>query len=196
MDRIVKDESYYIKALKKGSYEAFDIVYDMYSSRLYGYCYQYTKSHEDTQDIVQEVFAALWRYRESIRDENTILYFLFQIAKNRLINRFRSQVNSPVFEEYVSYCDELKHSVNDTSRLVEFDDFKQKIKHIKSKLPSMQRKIYEYSREQELSNKEIAGLMELSEQTVKNQLSLALKVFREKLADYKYISLLIALFYH
>lgn len=196
MNRQVKDESYYIKALKNGSYDAFNIVYDMYSSRLYGYCYRYTKSHEDTQDIVQEVFTALWRYRESIRDENTILYFLFQIAKNRLINRFRSQVNSPVFEEYVTYCNELKLSVTNTSEPIEFDDFRRRIVQIKNTLPPTQRKVYEYSREQELSNKEIADLMGLSEQTVKNQLSLALKVFREKLVDYKYISLLIALFYH
>lgn len=196
MEKDAKNEGCYIKALKNGSYEAFNAVYNIYSRRLYAYCYKYVKSHEDTQDILQEVFVALWKNRESIRDENTLLYFLFQIAKNRLINSFRAQVNSPVFEEYVTYRDELRLSVNDTSCPVELDDFRRKIVQIKNSLPPTQRKIYEYSREQDLSNKEIADLLGLSEQTVKNQLSLALKVFREKLADYKYIGLLIALFYN
>ena len=51
-------EGIYIRNLKVGSYQAFNAIYGIYSNRLYGYCYRYTKSHEDAQDIVQEVFTA------------------------------------------------------------------------------------------------------------------------------------------
>lgn len=190
-----KEESYYIRALKNGSYAAFETLYGMYSTRLYGYCYRYTKSHEDTQDIMQEVFTSLWTSREQIRDEKTILYYLFRIAKNRLINRFQSQVNSPVFEEYVAYCNSQDISVSNTGEAVEYDDFRRTIAQIKEMLPDTQKKVYTYSKEQGLSNKEIAEILGMSEQTIKNQLSLALKIFREKLKAYKFISLLIGLFY-
>lgn len=188
-----KEESYYIRALKNGSYAAFETLYGMYSARLYGYCYRYTKSHEDTQDIMQDVFTSLWLSRGQIRDENSIVHYLFHIAKNKLINRFQSQVNSPVFEEYVAYCNSQDISVNNTGETVEYDDFRRAINQIKEMLPDTQKKVYEYSKEQELSNKEIAEILGLSEQTVKNQLSLALKIFREKLKEYRFISLLIGI---
>lgn len=190
-----KSGSYYIKALKGGSYDAFNALYDMHSIRLYGYCFRYTKSHEDTQDLVQDVFMKLWTYRDTIRDEDTILRFLFRIAKNQLLNQFRSQVSSPVFEEYIAYCNTLSLSESSTTEVVEFDDFRRLVAQIKSTLPDTQQKVYTYSKEEGLSNKEIAEKLGLSEQTVKNQLSLALKVFREKLRAYPVGGLFIAFFY-
>ena len=129
-----------------------------------------------------------------IRDENTVAHFLFQIAKNRLINKFRTQVNSPVYEEYVIFCNDSALSVDDTSRKVEFDDFCQLLEQIKGCLPVTQRNVYECCKEQGLSSHETAGLLGISEQTVKNQLSLALKVFRKRLERYKALTLLIGLF--
>lgn len=187
-------ESIYIRNLKVGSYQAFNAIYGIYSNHLYGYCYRYTKSHEDAQDIVQEVFTSLWINRSMIRDENTVAHFLFQIAKNRLINKFRTQVNSPVYEEYVIFCNDSALSVDDTSRKVEFDDFCQLLEQIKGSLPVTQRNVYECCKEQGLSSHETAGLLGISEQTVKNQLSLALKVFRKRLERYKALTLLIGLF--
>lgn len=187
-------ESIYIRNLKVGSYQAFNAIYGIYSNRTNGYCYRYTKSHEDAQDIVQEVFTSLWINRSMIRDENTVAHFLFQIAKNRLINKFRTQVNSPVYEEYVIFCNDSALSVDDTSRKVEFDDFCQLLEQIKGCLPVTQRNVYECCKEQGLSSHETAGLLGISEQTVKNQLSLALKVFRKRLERYKALTLLIGLF--
>lgn len=188
-------ESLYIKELKNGSQAAFNTLYDIYCARLYGYCYQYTKSHQDAEEIVQDVFVKLWTYKETIRDEDTILYFLFRIARNQLINNYRSKMNSPTFEEYVSYNNDSSLSVNTTTQAIEYDDFCKLIDSIRQTLPETQQKVYEYSKHQQMSNKEIAETLHLSEQTVKNQLSQALKVFKEKLSKYYFLYLLILLFY-
>jgi RNA polymerase sigma-70 factor (family 1) len=186
-------ESAYIKELKRGSRQAFTALYNIYSARLYGYCYQWTKSHEDSEEVVQDVFVKLWMHRDAIQDENTILYFIFRIAKNQLINKYRINLNSPVFEEYIQYNNEMLLSVNNASQPLEYDEFCILLNKIKKTLPKTQQQVYEYSVCQQKSNKEIAETMCLSEQTVKNQLSLALKVFRQKLGKYGYMYLLITI---
>lgn len=186
-------ESQYIKDLKKGSRKAFNALYEMYSSRLYGYCFQWTKSHEDAEEIVQDVFVKLWIHRNSIENEETIFYFLFKMAKNQLINRYRSNINSVIYEEYLQYSNTVSLSIDDTAHAVEYDDFYKLLNKIKKTLPETQQKIYEYSKLRHLSNQEIAAALGLSEQTVKNQLSLALKVFRESLKGYNLILLIVTL---
>lgn len=56
-------------------------------------------------------------------------------------------------------------------------NFVKKIDQIKRKLPKTQQLVFEHSIFQQKTNKEIAQLLEMSEQTIKNQLSLALKKF-------------------
>lgn len=178
------DERKYIKSLKQGSKEAFDVLYKLYCRRLFSYCYQYTKSKEDTEDIVQDVFVKLWTQRDTIREEDTIVYFLFRIMKNTLINRYRSLVNSPVYEEYVAMLHEqmVASSGNKTSEAIEYDDFKKTLASVIQKLPETQVSIVQYRLFHDLSIEEIAEKLHLSEQTIRNQSSIAFKTIREKLS--------------
>ena len=168
-----------IYLLKGGSIDAFDKIYQMYSKRLYSYSIQYTKSSEDAEEIVQDVFVQLWQNREKIRQSDTLQALLFIIAKHHLINAYRSKVNHPVYEEYIYHLDKL--SVNDTSSDIEYDEFVKELQIEIDKLPSTQQNVIRLSRLQELSNKEIAEKLSLSEQTVKNQLSIGLKALRSGL---------------
>ena len=168
-----------IQALKQGSHNAFDSIYQMYSKKLYAYSFQFTKSQEEAEDIVQDVFVKLWVNRMNIRQEETLHSLLFIMAKHLLINAYRSKLNSKVYEEYIVYLD--KCSVDETSFRLEYDEFvKQLHKEIK-KLSATQQKVITLSRIKQLSNKEVAEKLSLSEQTVKNQLSVGLKALRLKL---------------
>lgn len=176
-------ERTYIKELKGGSRKAFTAIYQMYSNRIYGFCFQWTKSHEDAEEVLQDVFTRLWMHRDTIQEEDTLLYFIFRIAKNLLINRYRSQLNSPIFEEYVQYNHENTEQSGSAAQPLEFAEFRQLIDRISQTLPHTQQLVFEYSIHRQMSHHEIAEALELSEQTVRNQLSLALKVFREKLKN-------------
>jgi len=88
-------------------------------------------------------------------------------------------VNHPIYEEYVNNMDFLSEE-NAYSRL-EYDEFVQKLYAAMKKLPLTQQKVITLSRMQQLSNKEVAEELSLSEQTVKNQLSLGLKTLRDLL---------------
>jgi len=172
-------ESILIHALKGGSHDAFDAIYKMYAKRLYAYSFQYTKSVEDAEDIVQEVFVNLWKNRESIRQNETLQSLLFVMAKYRLINAYRSRVNGVETKDMLELMNVL--TVEDTHQRVEYSDFVRQFLKVLSKLPVTQQRVIELSRFKRLSNKEIAETLSLSEQTVKNQLSVGLKTLREKL---------------
>ena len=176
-----------IKLFKSGSTKAFEALYTLYNSRLYGYCFQWTKSQDDSQEIVQDVFTNLWQSRKEIKEENTLLFYIFRIAKNQLINRYRRNLKSPIFEEYVQYTNEVNLSSTHTDEPLLYDEFCRKIDQIKTKLPKTQQLVFEYSIFQQKTNKEIAQLLDMSEQTIKNQLSLALKTFRLKLSKHHYM---------
>lgn len=172
----LQNEHLLIADLKKGSKEAFDEIYRLYAGRLMAYCTQYTKCREDAEEIVQDVFVALWNSRQTIRQEETLRSLLFTISKHRVINAYRSTLNSPVYEDYVDYQNEL--SADEDYHRLEYEQYVRIVKDAIRRLPSTQQRVITLSRFSQLSNKEIAERLSLSEQTVKNQLSIGGKATR------------------
>lgn len=169
-----------IRELKKGSMRAFDAIYSMYFKRLYAYCFQFTKSGEDAEEIVQDVFLRLWNVRESIRQEETLRSLLFIMSKHYLINAYHDNINSPIFEDYVDYQEKLSVNGNAQNHL-EYEDFLGQVKQALKQLPKTQQAVIELSRLKDMSTSEIAEQLSLSEQTVKNQMTLGLKTLRSLL---------------
>ena len=167
-----------IALLKQGSQEAFKSLYDLYARRLYAFCMEYTKSREDTEEIVQDAFIWLWRNKENIRQEVTIKNLLFLRVKHFLINAWRAKVNTPIFEDYVDYINSLPAESRDH---LEYMDFRDTVMSIIDQLPKTQSKVVKMSRLEGFKNKEIAEKLRLSEQTVKNALSMGLKFLKERL---------------
>ena len=173
-------EQRYIRELKADSRKAFNALYRMYCARLYAFAYQYTKSREDAEEIVQDTFTKLWMYRASIRQEESLTRFLFQITKNLLINRFHSVVNSPLFEEFVTECHEAASTEKESaSSRLEFEEFREMLLSVIRQLPATQQKIVHCRLFDELTPPETAQKLQLSEQTVRNQFSMALKHLRQ-----------------
>ena len=88
-----------IEKLKRGSYEAFDTLYNMYANSLYGFALLHTKSVVQAEDIVQETFLKLWNMRASLSVEGSFKSMLFTIAKHQVIDAFLQHINSPEFED-------------------------------------------------------------------------------------------------
>lgn len=176
-----------IKKLQEGSYEAFDTLYNVYADSLYGFALLHTKSTVQAEDIVQDTFLKLWNMRESLSVEGSFKSMLFTIAKNHVIDIFRQQVNRANFEDYIAFCEDENLLDNTSVEKVYYNDFLEKLAIAKQKLTPAQCNIFELSREEGMSNTEIAAASNLSEQTVKNHLSAALKVLRVELGKYNFL---------
>lgn len=162
--------------LTNGSVEAFNRVYDIYAKRLFAYTRQYIRSEEQSEEIVQDVFLNLWQMRSRISNTESLKSLLFKIAKSRLIDAYRSQVNSPVFEDYVAYCESIQTL---DYHQMEYDDFIRLLKSSIDALPPKQKKIITLVKLEGLSQAEVAERMGLSLQTVRNLLSTGIKTLKK-----------------
>ena len=181
-----KEEEQCIQELRQGSEKAFNKLYRLYCRQVYAFVYQYTKIKEDTEDIVQETFVNVWKYRKNIRKEGAFIYLLFQIAKNLLINKMKSTIQSSSYEEYVALQSQLVTSNWESahSRL-EYEDFRDKLSILIRQCPKSQQRILQCRLLEELNSTETAQKLHLSEQTVRNQFSNGIKTIREKLRTFE-----------
>ena len=102
--------------------------------------------------------------------------------RHQLINAWRRNVNSPVYEDFVAYRDRLSGGRASDADF-DYEEFRQCVRHGLAKLPSTQRRCIELSRLEGLSIRDIALSLSLSEQTVKNSLSIGLRALRALLAE-------------
>lgn len=166
--------------LKDGSVKAFDMIYQRYVRRLYAFCFPYLKSRQLTEEVVQDVFLNLWRYHDRIDPQRELSTLLYTVARRYRINAMRTVINEPVYEDYVAYQNDLRHDDHST---LEYDDLCRRILHLAGKLPPTQKKVFMLSRFKHMSAEKIALELSLTEKTVHNQLSLALKALRQALSQ-------------
>jgi RNA polymerase sigma-70 factor (ECF subfamily) len=174
----------YIKELRKGSHKAFTAIYDMYADKLFGFAFLHTKSRELANDIVQDTFLKIWTMRDSISTDGSFQSLLFTMSYHKMIDVFRAQINKVEFEDYIEYCENSEFGDNPVENKLFYDDFMKALKMCKNLLPNRQLEIFEMSRENGKTIQEISIGLNISEQTVKNQLTSALKTLRTELSKY------------
>lgn len=161
----------------------FRIVYEMYTERLFNYALSLLRSREDSLDLVQEVFVRLWEYRDRISDDKPLEALVFSIGKNLIASAYRRRLTSHHYEEYTEYLDEIASTASAASPM-EYDEYRRYLARAIQALPLRQRQIVRLAKWKGMKNSEIARALNLSEQTVKNQLSLGLKGLKLSLAKY------------
>lgn len=167
--------------LKSGDQEAFTTIYNKYWALIYAHVFKMLRDEDEAKDVVQEVFGNLWIKAGAIKNNSNISGLLYTAARNRVFDLIeRNKVRSDYLGEIAQFVAEAEHVQMDTideSRILEI------LQREIEKLPPKMREIFELSRKENLSHKEIAGKLNISEQTVKKQVHNALKVIKPKLND-------------
>ena len=77
---------------KSGEFEsAFNAVVQNYSERLYWHVRRFLCSHDDTNDLMQDIFIKVWKALPSFRGESNIFTWIYRIATNEVLNHLRKQ---------------------------------------------------------------------------------------------------------
>lgn len=171
-----------VRLLKKGDMKAFDIIYKKYSKRLYGFVFRYIKNEVDTEEIVQEVFIKIWKSRDKLNVYSSFESFLFTIAHNATVNLLKKRATEQKYVEHVKSLQSIEKAYELTDE-IHYKELKYKLQGLLDELTPRQKEIFQLSREQGLSNKEIADKLSISLQTVKNHLASALSFLKGKLDD-------------
>ncbi|MDR1201326.1 MAG: sigma-70 family RNA polymerase sigma factor [Tannerellaceae bacterium] len=171
-----------VEQLKKGSYKAFDALYKTYFDLLYGYVFRLVRSHESTQEVVQNTFVKIWLNREKLDIDLSFKAYLFKIAKNDIMDGIRKSVSNPVFEDYLSYCNHEKITIH-AEQEFDIEMFNLLLNKAKSKLSPRQAEVFELIKENGLTPTETAQKLSLPEQVVYNYLSQALSILRNEMKE-------------
>ncbi len=161
-------EEQLIANLRKGRSAALSEIYDLYAQELLAFCYSYTKSRQDAEEVVQDAFLRLWEMRSLIRSDHSLKSLLFRIAKNRVIDLFRSNLKSKIFADYLVF---QRSGFDRESGDMDYDAYRALVDKVLNKLPPSQREIVRLSDFEGLDNEQIAERLHLAEKTVRNQLS-------------------------
>jgi RNA polymerase sigma-70 factor (ECF subfamily) len=145
---------------------------------------------EDAENIVQDVFMMLWEKRRELNIQISLTAYLFSLIKNKCIDHLRRQIIAETYKQ------ELKmklSSLEDMNQAFSSDeDIEGFINDALHKLPKRCREIFVMSRMEGKKYHEIAKELNLSVNTVENQMSVALKKLRIELKDYLPLILLLA----
>lgn len=173
--------------MKSDDKEAFAILYKRYWRKVYNFADLYALSSEASEEIVQEVFIKLWESRKFIDEEKNFDGFLFIITRNLIFNQSRKNFNQTFYQTTVLEAMDESYSIEEE---LETSDLKEYISSLFALLPPRQQEVFRMSRERQLTYKEIAGELKISEKTVEHHMSEALKFLRKNLKLYSlFISL-------
>jgi len=151
----------------------FENIYRELYIDLYRYCFLFIRSEKTAEDIVQEQFIYLWEKRDEINIHTSVKSYLFKAVRNKSINYLKRKYVNIHFEDTT-----LKFDITEFStprHKYETQELEKIIDMAMKSLPDRCYHIFSLSRYSPLSNKQIAEELSISEKTVENQITIALK---------------------
>lgn len=177
------DDILLLKLIKRGDQIAFQHLFYEYVDSLERFIMYYIHDREKAQELVLDIFTYVWEHRETLEIRLTMKAYLFQSAKNKAFTYIRDKKTFFYIED-MSFSDAGK---NDDYQ-VELDELNSLIQEAVTLLPAKCKEIFKKSREENLTNKEIANSLNISEKTVEGQITIALKKIKAFLGDsYSYL---------
>jgi RNA polymerase sigma-70 factor (ECF subfamily) len=143
---------------------------------------EYVLSEEDAENIVQDIFVMLWEKRDVLDVKVNLVSYLFVLVKNKCLDFLKHQTIGRAFsQEYI-----VKQQALEELNYIFFseEDIEEVLNKAINSLPERCREIFIKSRLEGKKYKEIASELDISVNTVENQMSIALKKMKLLLKDY------------
>ncbi|WP_316801265.1 RNA polymerase sigma-70 factor [Pedobacter frigidisoli] len=180
-----------ISSLRNHDHKAMDQLFNLYWEFVFDAAFKKTGDEEVAQDITQEIFISLCENRSSLDIAGSLQGYLYGAVKYRVINYFRSQAIKNGHQAELSYLLNQQQMPGTDARLI-LKDLNHDVEQVLDRLPERMRLVVSMSRKQDRSVKEIALELGVSAQTVKNQITAAMKILRENLSYILFIAFLLS----
>lgn len=179
-----------VHRLIEGDKSAFEYLYRKFWNKIYDFTRLYITSTADAEEVVHDVFVKLWDIHPMINEEKNFEGFLFIMTRNIIFDRFRKSFNESFYKMTLLDAFEESYSIEDELDAADLHEY---IKSLISQLPPRCQEVFRLSREQNMTYKEIAELLSLSEKTVEHHISDALKFLRSRLELYLFFTLVLGI---
>jgi len=177
-----------VPLLRKGDEFAYTEIYHRYHAALYVHVFNKLRSREESRDIVHDLFSQLWQKRTDLAIQGSLASYLFAAARYRVFDLIdRSQVKNKYIDSIRKFAEE---GSSETDYRIREQQLLTLIEKEIASLPPKMRQVFELSRKGGLSHRQIGAELNLSEKTVKKQVSNSLKILRSKLGVSVFVSFL------
>lgn len=181
----VKKEIELIHSLKQGNPAAFEMLYRLYSEKVFNLSKLILKDSGWSEDVVQEVFVKIWNYKSTLEEHKNLWAYIYVLTKRLSLNKLRDiQKFDPKFEQL---WNNLKIQGDCSHELLVARDLQKKIDNILDGLPERQKEVFMMSRVEGYTHQEIAERLNISPNTVKNHIIQVLKTLKKHLIHLDYI---------
>lgn len=170
-----------ISSLRNGDQAAMEIIYNTHWEQVLDAAYKRVGDNQIAQDITQDIFISLWEKRATLEIKESLAAYLLGSVKYRVINYFKANITKEKYKEDFRCLIGNTSSLNASHRIT-VKELHRELDEAIATLPEKMQTIFSMSRKQEKSNIEISAELNLSVQTVKNQLSAALKIIRKRMS--------------
>ena len=180
-----------VKLLRVDDEGAFTEIYKRFWKNLFKAGQAKLKSDETVEEVLQEVFLSLWEKRTTVQIDNLGGY-LFTTLKYQIISHFRKQMLAERYSEYIFTKPES--NIQSIDNDVHFKEIIAIFEDVLQQLPEKTRKIFQMSRVEFKSTREISEAFDMPERTVEYHITQSLKLLRFQLKDFLPILFIVFLF--
>lgn len=167
-----------VSLLRQGDREAFENIYGIYWPLLYDIAYKRLASREQTEDVLQDVFARLWTRRE-VSEINNLGAYLASSVRYEVIHYINKSKNATRFYEPFEAILREMDSPEDQLLAKEMLEL---VYQYAETLPEKRKRIFLMHIKSKLTTKEIADELGVTQKTVQNQLGTALQGLKTHLS--------------
>ena len=152
--------------VKAGDLDKMGLLFERYHRQLYGFLFHMTYHREGSEDLVQQVFYKMLKYRNTFTGSGEFIHWMYSIARNTLKDSFKSKKQKVRHENVEDMADQLSGGSIPDDQL-EKKQAKAELHKAMERLSDDHREILALSRFQELKYNEIAQILDISEGAVK-----------------------------
>lgn len=155
-----------------------ELLFKQSRSGLVYYCMKFVGNPEDANEIVNDVFVAIWKRKEHLVLDLSLKPYLYRSVHNKSLNFLAKRgITIQETEEVPDIAQE--HA--DPCKSLEYKELQKQLNTLISELPPRCQQIFILSRKEGLSHKEISEIMNISTKTIENQITIALKYLKTNL---------------
>lgn len=170
------DEFFLLTKLKEGDIKALEVIFNKHYGNLCLYLLLLFKNELLVEHIAQDIFIYLWEKRKTIEIKTSLESYLYTAGRYKALNQIRDAKRHEIIRKNMFSPD--AEYINELDSILEVHELKKIIEEAINTLPVRCQQIFRLSREEDLSYKEIAELLNVSVNTVEGQMAIALKKLR------------------
>jgi RNA polymerase sigma-70 factor, ECF subfamily len=170
------------KNIQTGSYAAFENLFLTFYEEMVIFVETLVHKPEVAEELVQEVFYNIWKERQDWKPRGTLRAYLFGAARNNSFNYLRRQRIANRIQWHMLFW--IEEEAERPDHAFEYEEFSQAVQRAIDALPVKRRQVFVMSRQQGLSYAEIAAVLNISVNTVENQMVRAMGFLRQRLAAF------------